>query len=41
LLKDVVITGDNSDILRRSIIRHNPEKLAKQIMDVFEGFDKK
>jgi uncharacterized cofD-like protein len=40
LLKDVIITEDESDALRRSIIRHNPEKLAKQVMEVLENFDK-
>lgn len=34
LIKDVVITKDENDQLRRSLIRHDSEKLATEIMDL-------
>lgn len=34
LLKDVIITQNASDKLRRSIIRHDSKKLANQVMDI-------
>jgi len=34
LLKDVMMGNDSSDNLRRSIIRHNSEKLAETIMEI-------
>ena len=36
LIKDVVITKNPNDDLRRSIIRHDSGKLAKEIMDLIE-----
>lgn len=32
LIKDVMITKTSSDSLKRSIIRHDPEKLAREVM---------
>lgn len=40
LLKDVMINEDDADTLRRSIIRHNPDKLAEQLMEIISSFDK-
>lgn len=34
LLKDVIIEKDSSDPLKRSIIRHDPEKLAKAVIEL-------
>lgn len=34
LIKDVIITADKNDVLRRGIIRHDPEKLSKEIVEI-------
>lgn len=34
LIKDVIIEKNPQDFLKRSIIRHDPEKLARAIMDI-------
>ena len=36
LLKDAIIEKDSSDSLKRSIIRHDPEKLASEIMKLLK-----
>lgn len=37
LIRDVIIKADKNDVLRRGIIRHDPEKLAKQIIKIING----
>jgi uncharacterized cofD-like protein len=39
LLRDVVITQNPVDARRRSIIRHHPEKLAKQIVKIIYSYN--
>ena len=34
LIKDVIITHNESDKLRRSIIRHDSKKLAGEVIDI-------
>lgn len=34
LIKDVIIPADKNDVLRRGIIRHDPEKLSKEIVEI-------
>ncbi len=34
LIKDVMVTKDKSDELRRSIIRHDSKKLASEVMNL-------
>jgi uncharacterized cofD-like protein len=36
LIKDIIINIEPSDSLRRSIIRHDSEKLAKAIMEILD-----
>ncbi|MBI2621214.1 MAG: YvcK family protein [Candidatus Levybacteria bacterium] len=37
LIRDVIIKADENDALRRGIIRHDPEKLAKEIIRIIYG----
>lgn len=37
LIKDIVVNNTNSDMLRRSIIRHDSEKLAKEVIDIIRS----
>ncbi len=37
LIKDVIIKADKNDALRRGIIRHDPEKLSKEIVEIING----
>lgn len=37
LIKDVIIKADRNDELRRGIIRHDPEKLAREIISIING----
>lgn len=37
LIRDVVVKADANDALRRSIIRHDPEKLAAEIMSLINS----
>lgn len=37
LIKDIVVKNTDHDILRRSIIRHDPEKLAKEVIKIING----
>jgi len=37
LIKDVIIKADKNDSLRRGIIRHDPEKLSKEIIRIIHG----
>lgn len=34
LIKDTLLTQEKADALKRSIIRHNPEKLAREVMEL-------
>ncbi len=34
LIRDVIIKADQNDMLRRGIIRHDPDKLAKEIIEI-------
>ena len=37
LIRDVIVKADKNDVLRRGIIRHDPEKLAKEIIKIIDG----
>ena len=37
LLKDVVVSQDTADVLRRSIIRHDSKKLAEEVMELINN----
>jgi uncharacterized cofD-like protein len=37
LIKDVVFQNSEADKLHRSIVRHDPDKLAKEIMEIVNG----
>lgn len=37
LIKDVIIKADKNDVLRRGIIRHDPEKLSEAIVKIING----
>lgn len=37
LIKDVIIPADKNDALRRGIIRHDPEKLSREIIEIIHG----
>jgi hypothetical protein len=34
LIKDVIIKANKNDALRRGIIRHDPDKLAKELIQI-------
>lgn len=37
LIRDVIVKADRNDVLRRGIIRHDPEKLAAEIIKIING----
>ncbi len=37
LIRDIIVKADKNDALRRGIIRHDPEKLSKEIIDIING----
>lgn len=37
LIRDVIVKADENDALRRGIIRHDPEKLAKELIKIING----
>lgn len=37
LIKDVIVKADKNDMLRRGIIRHDPEKLAGELIKIING----
>ncbi len=37
LIRDVIVKADQNDVLRRGIIRHDPQKLAKEITKIING----
>jgi len=41
LIKDILVKNANNDMLRRSIIRHDSEKLAKEIIEIINSSGRK
>lgn len=37
LIRDVIVKADENDALRRGIIRHDPEKLARELIKIING----